>query len=73
MGAKGFAVIHEGQIDVRTVSPTEMGAMVNWLTAACRILPVRGVADSIVRQAFHEQCDLREARLVPVSINAVEH
>ena len=31
MKVKGFAVVHEGAIDIRTVSDTSSAAKINWL------------------------------------------
>ena len=47
-----WAIIVDGEIDIRTVSPTDIGAMVNWLVVAFGAVACGRVSDDDVRSAF---------------------
>lgn len=47
-----FAIVIDGEIDIRTVSPTAIGAMVNWLVVTCGAIVQHGVSDNAIRDAF---------------------
>ena len=69
--ANGYAVTLSGEIDVRTVSPTERAAMVNWLIAARGVLVLADATDAQIRKAFEKVCASAGARVVPVKISEV--
>ena len=54
MKATGFAIVTDGVIDVRTVSPTKVGAMVNWLYRA-GVFPYAWWSDEEIEGAFNLQ------------------
>lgn len=47
-----WAIIVDGEVDIRTVSPTDVGAMVNWMIVSCGAIVQHGVTDENVREAF---------------------
>jgi hypothetical protein len=51
MKVTGFAIVTDGVIDVATVSPTKVGAMVNWLYRA-GVYPHASWSDEQVESAF---------------------
>lgn len=52
-----WAIVVDGEIDVRTVMPTDIGAMVNWLIVSCGAVVQQGVTDENVRAAFAAMLD----------------
>lgn len=62
--AKGYAVLKDGEISVRTVSPTPIAAMVNWLIVDARILIIHGTPDEEVRRVWEKYRG--DADVVPV-------
>jgi hypothetical protein len=47
-----WAIIIDGEIDIRTVMPTDISAMVNWIVVSCGAIIQQGVTDQNVRAAF---------------------
>lgn len=68
-----WAIVVDGKIDVRTVSETDVGAMVNWLCATAGVLIQRGVPDDLVRSAFAKMKDQMDtdAEVCPVEVRRV--
>jgi hypothetical protein len=54
MKTTGFAIVTDGVIDVRTVSPTKVGAMVNWLYRL-GMRPLDSWSDEYVETVFNLQ------------------
>ena len=53
--ASGYAIKDaNGNIDVRTVSPTKLGAMVNWLTPTLGFIISAKATDELITQAFDD-------------------
>jgi hypothetical protein len=65
----GFAIVSFGAIDVTTVSPTERGAMVNWLVSSARIPIYAWSTDEEISLTWR-QMKGRDHHLMPVSIIA---
>ena len=51
MKAKGWALVFEDQIDMRTVSSTRHAVIVNWLFANCRV-PLADMTDEEIEQLW---------------------
>lgn len=51
---KAWAIVIDGQIDARTIMPTSVGAMVNFLAAYAGITALSGTSDSTIINAFDE-------------------
>jgi hypothetical protein len=67
--AEGWAVTVKGEIDVRTVSPTEIGAKVNGLMTVFWIAVGAGASDSAVNDAWNACVEDRpNVRLVQVKV-----
>ena len=49
-----FAIISTGEIDVATVSPTRIGAIVNWLVTKKKIVVMAGVDDQMIYAAWEQ-------------------
>jgi hypothetical protein len=59
VAAKGFAVVtSDGEIFVRTVSPTEIGAIVNGLVTLCKVAVMDGDHERAIRATW-EDCASR--------------
>jgi len=77
--AIGYAVTVRGEIDVRTVGPTEISAMVNWLAAgealphSDRIMVYHGVPDEHVTKAFSPLASHYGAQLAEVEISVLSY
>lgn len=70
--AFGFAVIDdEHGIDVRTVSPHERAAKVNWLCVAAHVEVTRAWTDRDINQAFEAYAE--NVRVARVRITATEN
>jgi hypothetical protein len=54
MKTTGFAIVTDGVIDVRTVSPSKIGAMVNWLYSE-GVRPLDWWSDEQVEEVFNLQ------------------
>jgi hypothetical protein len=48
----GYAIVTDGEIDVRTVSPTKTSAMVNWLYLNGNSMPLDTWTDRRVESEF---------------------
>ena len=66
MRAHGYAVIHGGQINVATVSPSEIAAKINWLCAERGVLTLAAVTNEQIERAWEAKRDT--ARVEPVVI-----
>jgi hypothetical protein len=65
----GYAAVdRNGKIDVHTVSPTERGAMVNWLVTTARILVTNAWSDERISMCFESYVANGEVRLAAVQI-----
>jgi len=42
----GWAIVSKGKVLVNTVSPTRVGAIVNWLVVDCNILVTNSASDN---------------------------
>lgn len=67
--AVGYAVVSFGAIDVTTISPTERGALVNWLVTSARIPMYAWTTDEEIFKTWRSVKG-RDAHLMPVSILA---
>jgi hypothetical protein len=68
MSIMGFAIKQNGIIDVKTISPTEQAAWINWLLVEC-FLPVRADAPiNLVRKAWERFAKERSATCIQVEI-----
>jgi hypothetical protein len=65
---RGYAVFDDHGIDVRTVAPTERGAMVNWLVASCGIMISQWTSDALISGNFEAEAEKRRARVAAVRI-----
>jgi hypothetical protein len=70
--ARGWAIDERGEIIVKTVSPSRIGAMVNWLVASVGIAVSRGAADDLVEATFDSYALQAGARLIEVTIKEVD-
>lgn len=52
--AEGWAVIQDGKIDVRTISPTRRAAIVNWLVVRGRCWISTSTSDSQIEEYWRE-------------------
>lgn len=66
MKASGFAVVEDGEIDVRTVSSSKVAAMVNFLVVARDVVPTARMDDEDVEELWEHRRD--DAQLVEVEI-----
>jgi hypothetical protein len=65
---RGFAAVDDNGIHVATVSPTEIGAMVNAM-ATIMGLPLAQIPDEEVRQLWAKGAGAFGLRIEPVRIN----
>lgn len=66
--AHGYAIQKDGIIDLKTVSHSEVAAMVNWL--CCNgVMILRGATDDFVKKAFEDKRG--DFKLVPVIVQVV--
>lgn len=66
--AKGYAVLKNGDINVRTVSPTPIAAMVNWLITDARILIIHGTPEEEIRRVWEKYREGAELVAVTVTV-----
>lgn len=67
--AKGFACMKDGEIDIRTVQHSEVGAMVNGLVLYGVGLPLRSMPDDAVRELFRAKVEETfDVHCVPVVV-----
>jgi hypothetical protein len=69
--ALGYAVVDGFGVNVRSVSASAVGAMVNWLIDDCKVVPMDIWLDSRVEEKFREWAAPRGARVARVSIEEV--
>lgn len=69
--AVGYAVVGQDGIDVRTVSPTERAAKVNWLWVNGGTV-LRGDSDEQIADVFSVRTKENGERVVPVEIRETE-
>jgi hypothetical protein len=65
----GYAAQKDGFIDIKTVSDTQIAAMVNWLCCD-GVLVLRGTPDERVREIWED--NRRGTEIVPVIIQQVQ-
>lgn len=70
--AQGWAIETDGELSVRSVSPTPLGAKVNWLMVDANVLVLNSTPDAEVDRLFKREATARGARLREVSIAAKE-
>lgn len=51
--ATGWAVYENDEINVRSISPTRVGAQVNWLCTERQLLIHRGVTETAIEEMWH--------------------
>lgn len=68
MNTIGYAVAWNGSIDVRTVSPTPLGAKVNWLIVSVGLVATNLASDHVIDRAFEVHRVAQNARLIKVMI-----
>lgn len=69
MRVKGWAVkTADGEILIRTVSPTPRGAQVNWLYTSAAVVPTNAWSDDRINKTFSAESLLRSVTLVKVEI-----
>ena len=66
MKAHGYAVIHQGAIDVNSISTTRRGAIVNWLFVVPRIPVLVGHSDEDIEQMW--EANNKEAEVIEVVV-----
>lgn len=71
--AKGFAVLYNGNIEVSTISSTEIGAMVNWLVVHRKIAIRWGTDEKAIKECWDTLTDSITEVVVPVSIIVDKH
>jgi methyl coenzyme M reductase beta subunit len=64
--ARGYAVIEQGQIDIRSVSPTRRAAIVNWLVTAKRLVATHNTTDEQIERAWQAHKGGAEAVIVTI-------
>ncbi len=67
--AIGYAIVSFDQLDVSTISPTERGAIVNWLVTSARIPVSAWSQDDEIFRTWRTMKG-RDHHLMPVSIIA---
>jgi hypothetical protein len=67
---KAYAVKHNGQIDVRTVGPTERSAKVNWLWVM-GVQVLNSFSDELIVQIFKKAAEVHHQECVEVEITEV--
>lgn len=63
-----YAIECDGEIDVRTVSPTERAAKINWLVVWCSVPIFNTTADEFIERAFEAFATREKAKCVMVTI-----
>jgi len=77
--AIGYAVTVRGEIDLRTVGPTEISAMVNWLVAGDvvahqdRVLARRDTTDAQILVWFDERAPTYHAKLAKIQVSVLDY
>lgn len=67
MTAEGWAVLHDGEILIRTVSPTQVAAAINFLhTTNWRVNP--HAPDEAILEFFESNCATDKTALVKVTV-----
>lgn len=66
--SRGFAVLDDEGIDMRSVSDTRRAAIVNWLVAAKNVMVFTYDADAMIEQMWEREKGA--AQVVPVSVQA---
>lgn len=68
----GFAVMDDGEINIRTVCDTERGAIVNWLVVERGLLVLEANSDyDIQRMWTSQRPDNDRIKVVPVRVEHV--
>ena len=68
---EGYAIKQYGEIDVRTVSPTERAAKVNWLVVDRKMLVTNSARDDQIERAWEHLSKEAFAECVRVKIEAM--
>ncbi len=72
MQAAGWAILSEKGIDVRTVSPTRRGAIVNWLVTTCGVPVQNHWTDEAIELMWQGASEYESlAKVQEVAITAV--
>jgi len=71
--SKGWAIEEDGEVDVRTVSPTRIAAIVNWMLVSADLMIMRGATDEWISREFAGYEAARGVHAVEVAITKVLH
>ncbi len=72
MIATGYAVVDEGgNIDVRTVSPTRIAALVNWLYTEQHLMVTRNMPDDLIEHTWSARRGRREVHHVTITAQEI--
>jgi hypothetical protein len=69
---EGYAIKQHGEIDVRTVSPTERAAKVNWLVVDRNMLITNSARDDQIERAWEHLHKEGFAECVRVKIEEIQ-
>lgn len=68
MSVKGYAIVTENEVLVPTVSPTRVGAIVNWLVVVAGFTVSNDVSDEEVEEAWSRCKGISECAQVRIEI-----
>ena len=68
----GYAVARGDGIDISTVSPTQIGAMVNWLTVELEKIIHPSASEEAISECFTQLAAVRGARLIRVQCTEIK-
>lgn len=66
--AGGYAIEHEGAIDMTTVSQTERGAKINWLVTSCGIMLPDSMEDPLIEKIWERFSFVEGAQCVAITV-----
>lgn len=69
-GSRGWAVVDQGKIDVRTVQHSRIGAIVNWLVVGCGVRVLDRTPDAMIEEMFEAYAAQAGAKVVEVEVRA---
>lgn len=68
----GWAVAKDGTIDIRTVAPTDIGAMVNWITCITGCIVEASTSDELIKSEFNRVAPAHGFRLIRVTCTEIK-
>ena len=66
--AFGYAIVHNGEVIVKTISPTERAAKVNWLVVEFGLAVTRWATDRSIENAWLNHKGSAECRRVQIEV-----